>query len=124
MVGHIGKVLIVDDDADFREALRRCLEIHGYVVMEAKDGLEAAMQLETIPCEAVITDYRMPRMDGLQLLASMRRETHQTAVLLVSASMDEEDERRARAYGAHSVLRKPFDRWHLLEALRSAMHTA
>src|SRR5207247_2062697 len=65
IVGHAGKVLVVDDDDTCREALRRRLEIHGYVVAEARDGVEATEHLETTPWQAVILDYRMPRMNGL-----------------------------------------------------------
>lgn len=121
MVKCAGTVLVVDDDDAFREGLRVYLESHGYTIAEARDGVDAADQLEQLDCKAVITDYRMPRMDGLELLAIMRQRQNKQVVVFVSGALSEKDEEKAKAYRVHSILRKPFDRWHLLQVLRKAI---
>ena len=60
-------ILVVDDDADVRESLSEFLELHGYEVVAAADGMEALDRLQTVsPC-AVLLDVKMPGMDGVAL---------------------------------------------------------
>ncbi len=62
------RVLVVDDDAGVRYTLREILESQGLEVAEAADGAEALERLGVAPCALVITDLRMPRIDGMELL--------------------------------------------------------
>ena len=62
------RILVVDDEEKMRHLLSIMLERRGYLVDQAGDGVEALKTLETIHCDMVITDVKMPRMDGETLL--------------------------------------------------------
>ena len=113
------RVLIVDDDEVGRRALCSCLEASGYEPTEASDGMEALARLRTAAYALVITDYRMPGLNGLELLRIVTK-TWNVPVLLISGELDEGVERMARANDAR-ILRKPFDRETLLPLVKSAV---
>lgn len=68
---YVAKVLVVDDEADFRATVRRGLERKGYAVEEAGDGAEALTRLRGVPYDLVIVDLYMPGMSGLAVLESL-----------------------------------------------------
>lgn len=68
------RILLVEDDADLRDVLQALLESQGYSVGAAGDGLEALSRLDLEPFDLVVTDYRMPRMDGMALITSLRAD--------------------------------------------------
>lgn len=106
------KILVVDDDQDIREVLRCLLESAGYLVDEACDGMDAAARLNLEAYDLVITDYRMPRLNGLKLLSLCRTVWPDTAVALFSSG---EEDPLARRLGAYAWLRKPHDIGKVLE---------
>ena len=82
--GYGQRVLVVDDDASIRSLLSVLLTYEGYNVFEAGDGLEAVHELKKRHFDVVISDYRMPRFDGMQLLTMCRLLWPETAVVIVS----------------------------------------
>ena len=68
----MNSVLLVDDDPALRGLLRQMLELGGYVVHEAEDGLDALDQLENIVPDVLVLDVMMPNMDGVTLCKKMR----------------------------------------------------
>jgi CheY-like chemotaxis protein len=115
----INRVLIVDDDEMGRRALSSCLEASGYEPTEATDGIDALGRLQTGAYDLVITDYRMPGLNGLELLHIVKR-TWSIPVLLISGDLDEGEELVARASDI-CILRKPFDRNTLLPMVKLAV---
>ena len=101
-------VLVVDDSSLFRSAYRSCLEAGGYVVFEANDGAEALTKMQKRKFDALVTDIKMPTMDGLELIASIRsaEETRKMPVIAISSLFSKEDQNRGRAAGADSYLEK------------------
>jgi CheY-like chemotaxis protein len=69
----VPRVLVIDDNAAIRELLRFILEEEGYVVIEAADGTEGLRRYQAEPTDLVITDLKMPGMDGLELLQALQR---------------------------------------------------
>jgi len=65
-------ILVVDDNSDYRELLELALGNEGYTVFSAEDGLEGIEILESHPIDLIISDIRMPRMDGIKLNAYAR----------------------------------------------------
>src|SRR3712207_3091239 len=80
------RVLVVDDDAGVRYTLRETLaSLSGVEVDEAADGEVALERLTAHPCDLVITDLRMPKMDGLELVRRLRRLAHPPRVIVITA---------------------------------------
>lgn len=102
-------VLIVDDDAATRRLYKFLLTSSGYTVVEAEDGLAAIDQLAHTPCELIITDMNMPRMDGLELVRTIRQRNSDIHVILITAFGTPDTEKQALRFGANEYLAKPFD---------------
>ena len=118
--GYGQRVLVVDDDAHVRALLSALLTHEGYSVVEAGDGLDALHKLRKRHFNLVISDYRMPRCDGMQLLASCRLLWPETAVIIVSGESSNWTELAIRG-GAHAWVRKPWERTHLISVVRQAI---
>ncbi len=104
-----GRVLIVDDEANARSALAELLEDEGYVTATASDGLEALEKLETFGPEVVLTDLKMPRMDGLALLEEGKRRRPTAAFVVMTAFGSIDTAVEAIKRGAENYLTKPLD---------------
>ena len=102
-------VLVVDDDPAICGLLEEMLELGGYRVRAAYDGLDALQQLDREPADLVLTDIMMPRLDGLGLAARLR-ERGAPPVLLMSAAASPLDP-------TIPFVTKPFDVWDLLRAV-------
>lgn len=120
MEAGMGQVLVVEDDEEARQVLTALLAQAGYGVDEARDGIEAVRQLDLHRGRyaAVLTDYQMARMDGLQLLALVRIVWPEIPVVLVSGA---DIERLAAQQGAYAWMRKPYDSARLLQIVRAAV---
>ena len=80
-----GRILIVDDEVNARTALAEILRDEGYVVDMAADGFKALPKLDDFAPEAVVTDLRMPGMDGLELMRRVHARDPDTPVVVVTA---------------------------------------
>jgi CheY-like chemotaxis protein len=114
------RVLVVDDHAELRTAVREMLEGEGYAVEEAGDGPRALALLESGGFDAAVVDVRLPGMDGFALLAEAGRRGVACPTVLMSVVADAESARRATALGAVSLHAKPFVLEQLLEDVRTA----
>jgi DNA-binding NtrC family response regulator len=115
--GYGQRILVVDDDASGRSLLSILLTHEGYDVFEAGDGLEAVDELRKRHFDMVISDYRMPRFDGMQLLAICRLLWPETAVVMVSGEDSDWTELAIRG-GAHAWVKKPYERTELITLVR------
>ncbi|RYF90171.1 MAG: response regulator [Caulobacteraceae bacterium] len=117
-------VLVVDDDEHIRALLRTRLELDGLTTTSANDGIEALAQLATSRPAAMLLDVSMPRMDGFQLLETLRN-TRRTPppTLMLTARNAADDVRRAIALGAKDYLAKPFNDQLLLRRVRRLLRT-
>jgi CheY-like chemotaxis protein len=105
-----GKILIAEDNADTREALRLCLEVEGYAVRAAANGDEAFSLQVAEPADVLVTDLFMPERDGFETLSAFRKSFPRTRIVVISG-----DARHIRGsyleaaqmVGADAVLRKP-----------------
>ena len=118
------RVLVVDDAMIVREMERSILEQAGYQVVIARDGVEALAALVDHPCDLVVTDIDMPRMNGLELTAEIRRlpRTAQLPVILLTSHADDETRRQGLEAGADGyVVKAGFDQFALLEHVQKAL---
>jgi putative two-component system response regulator len=100
--------LIVDDEPRLRRVLVQLMESDGYRCREAGDGIEALARLDEAPVELILSDVRMPRMDGLDLLKHVRARWPDTAAVMVTAVADVEVGVACLGAGAMDYLTKPF----------------
>ena len=113
-------VLVVDDDQDLRYILSVRLVSAGYLVYGAANGMEALLQLEKYSVDVVLTDYRMPKMDGFEFLSLCRLKWPGTPVVVFSAERDDMAY-EAVERGAFAWVRKGSDYTMLLEILAAAV---
>lgn len=119
------RVLVADDNADMREYLARLLA-EDYAVTAVRDGVEALGAATAEPPDLIISDVMMPRLDGLGLLAALRRDPRTAAVpvLLLSARAGQEASVDGLAAGADDYLVKPFSALELLARVRTTIRLA
>ena len=115
------RALVVDDDPGVRYTLREILEQEGLAVEEAADGAAALAAFDANPAPLVITDLRMPRLDGLGLLAALSTRSPAPRVVLITAQGSERDAVAAIKAGAFDYFKKPFDTDELLAVVRRAV---
>ncbi len=114
------RILIVDDEAGFRESLARRLERRGAVVNQAADGEAALVSLEQEPVDVVLLDVRMPGLDGLATLERIRADHPDTEVILVTGNVDTREGVAGIKAGAFDYLTKPIEIEHLIGKIRQA----
>lgn len=114
------QVLIVDDEPIARNNLAHALERDGIRTDTAGDGQEALAKLTAMPCPLVLTDLRMPGMDGMTLLKEIRQRWPQTEVIVVTAHASTDSTVEAMRSGAFYYVEKPFR----LPEVRKVVHEA
>ncbi|MCC6187779.1 MAG: HAMP domain-containing histidine kinase [Anaerolineales bacterium] len=117
-------ILVVEDDMALLEGLRDILELSGYVVHTARNGLEALAQLDAHVPDLIVSDINMPRMDGYQFYDQVR--AHPVWVRLpfifLTAKGEKADVRRGKLLGADDYITKPFDEADLLVAVQAKLN--
>jgi DNA-binding NtrC family response regulator len=116
-----GRLLVVDDEEPQRTMLRTILDRAGFETVVASDGREALGHLEQGGFDLLLTDQRMPVMDGLQLLERARRQHAQLPVVLMTAYGTVSTAVDAMKRGAADYLTKPFERDELLLVVEKVM---
>ena len=114
-------VLIVDDDSVCREVLSRTLGNVGYTCEVAENGFAALDRLHTRPFDLMISDIKMPGMDGLELFAEVRRSDADMAVVMVTAFATFNSVVDALKLGASDYVTKPFNLEHVLISVERAL---
>ena len=114
-------VLIVDDDAGLRAALRTSLESDGIEVREAGNAQEGMAALEDEPPNLILLDVRMPEMDGWEMLSLVRERHGLEAMPVVMFSGSENGADEAEERGAQAFVGKPFDPEKLLASTRQLL---
>lgn len=114
------KILIADDNANLRRVIEFQLKEAGFRVSTASDGLEALELFMTNQFDCVITDLRMPRLSGWELLERIRDLNAAVPVIVVTAFGDGQTHASAIASGAVEYIDKPFSRNEMLSALDRA----
>jgi two-component system KDP operon response regulator KdpE len=116
-------VLVVDDEKPLRDFVRRNLEVRGFNVRGASNGLEALAVFNTQAVDLVILDVMMPRMDGLETIRRIRQSSL-VPIIILSALGEESDKIRALNLGADDYLTKPFGVGELLARVQAVLRRA
>ncbi len=119
------RILAVDDDTGTLNALRAYLASAGHEVITAADGYEALDMIEasiqeTQPIDVMVTDLKMPRMSGLELIRKARTERHWLPAVLMTAYGDESAQSQVKQLRSCGYLEKPFNPENLLAKIDDA----
>jgi two-component system cell cycle response regulator DivK len=106
-----GTILYVEDNSDNRKLVRRVLEVEGYAVIEAKDGVQALECLGTQVIDLALMDINMPDMDGYTLTAKIKSmpEFSNLPIVAVTANVMRGDRERSLEAGCDGYIQKPID---------------
>jgi two-component system response regulator MprA len=115
-----GRVLVVEDDTDIADVLRRTLRQEGHEVRSAGDGVQALTVAEEFMPDLVILDLGLPKLDGVEVCRRLRAESD-VPILILTARTDTDDRVEGLDSGADDYLVKPFERQELLARLRALM---
>ncbi|HKV40768.1 MAG TPA: sigma-54 dependent transcriptional regulator [Blastocatellia bacterium] len=117
----MAEILLVEDKDSLRQMLRLTLENGGFSVDEAADGAEARRKLGSARYALVITDLKMPRADGMEVLRAAKTSDSDTAVIVLTAYGTIDEAVQAMKDGAYEFLQKPVDSRHLLLLVEHAL---
>ena len=127
-------ILVIDDEPDVRDAIKRVLDRAGYSVRTADSAVDALLELERLPTDVVITDIIMPKIDGVQAIESIRKAFPSVRIIAISGGGNfgitayQPTAITTTAYlasaekaGAHLVLTKPFESVDLIQAVEKVL---
>lgn len=117
----MARILIIDDERSVRSSLRETLEFEDYEVDEAIDGVEGWEKIQQGNFDLVFCDIKMPRMDGMELLAQVQKNMPELPVLMISGHGTIENAIEATRLGAFDFISKPPDLNRLLITVRNAL---
>ncbi|MEZ4229131.1 MAG: sigma-54 dependent transcriptional regulator [Polyangiaceae bacterium] len=113
-------MLVVDDEENLRLVLRTLLKRNGYEVETAGDGEEALGLVDSFGPDVVLTDVRMPKLDGLDLLSTLKAKGHEATVIVMSAYGNMDLALEAMQQGAYDYIQKPFKPEEVVLTLKKA----
>ena len=119
----MAQILIVEDEANIRRVLRDILfDVDKNInVSEAVDGVEAITMVDEKSYDLVLCDIKMPKKDGIEVLAHIQKVSPQSAVVMISGHGDLETAVKAMRMGAYDYISKPPDLNHLLQTVNAAL---
>ena len=113
-------ILVVDDDREIVRSLGKLLELEGYRVLTAFNGMEALDRLETDTVHLILLDVMMPQLNGLYALMRIRQK-HNIPVIILSAKTEESDKVSGLTMGADDYVTKPYNTAELMARVRSQL---
>lgn len=115
------KVLVVDDDVVSRLAIKEQLELKGFEVQVAENGIQALEEYKKSPCDLALVDIIMPGMDGLGLLVKLKEINQNLPVIMLTGDEKSESRERAKELGAYEYITKPVYISKLKQMIDSAL---
>ncbi|EJN00828.1 response regulator [Herbaspirillum sp. YR522] len=100
-------VLVVEDNVDAREVFAYTIRMHGYLTLEAGNGIEALQRLGETPVQLILTDFRMPEMDGLQMASAIKQTPGYAAIPMILLTATPLADKHAMLKEFEAVLLKP-----------------
>ncbi|MBI5118431.1 response regulator [Candidatus Poribacteria bacterium] len=116
-------ILLVDDDQEFRKAMKKMFEKSGYDVTVAADGREALETLSKSVFDLIISDLRMPNLNGMELMEAIKKEKLDVPVIFITAYGEVESYMDLMNLGAFEYINKPVKGQEILNVARRALET-
>ncbi len=118
------RLLVIDDEAVLRECLSRALPRWGYEVLSVSSAVEALAALRRESFDVVISDIKMPGINGLELLHQIKQEWPELDVILATGYVTSDTAKTAHLSGAYDYILKPYTLEHLTAVIDRALHDA
>jgi len=115
------KILVVEDNPGIRELFRELLSQEGYTVKVVQNGKEALLKVRKESFDLILTDVKMPRMSGVQLLKELQKILPDIKVVIITATADSEIAVKAMKLGAYDYITKPFYLDSILQKVKKAL---
>jgi DNA-binding NtrC family response regulator len=116
-------ILLVDDDQEFRKAMKKMFEKSGYDVTVAADGREALDVLSKDVFDLIISDLRMPNLNGMELMEEIKKKKMKVPVIFITAYGEVESYMDLMNLGAFEYINKPVKGQEILSVARKALET-
>jgi chemosensory pili system protein ChpA (sensor histidine kinase/response regulator) len=118
-------VMVIDDSITIRKVTSRMLERNNFVVLTAKDGVDAVSMLQDRIPDLILLDIEMPRMDGYELATYIRNSEHlrDIPIVMITSRSGEKHRQRAMEIGVNRYLGKPYQETELLHHIREILST-
>ena len=114
-------IWLLDDDVSMLKALGRLMNSAGFIVEKFNDPATFLAKLQYAPCRVAVLDVWMPKMNGLEVQACLRRDSPETRIIFISGRDDSVVRQTALDAGALAFLTKPFDDESMLQLVRKAV---
>lgn len=121
MSEHTQKILVVDDDRDFRRAICAVLRVNGYEVREESNALAVLKTISEFHPDLVLLDLYMPVGQGVELVRSMKELDIFVPVVVISGRVSVEDFNTLRELGVEDILAKPVNKTMLVEKVKQVL---
>ncbi|HET6515924.1 MAG TPA: response regulator [Thermodesulfovibrionales bacterium] len=115
------KILVIDDEEIVRVSCKKCLAPEGYDVDVAPSGIEGMKMAETSAYDLILTDLKMPDMDGMEFLLKTREKRPAAKVIMITGYSTVENAVKAIKSGAFNYIEKPFTPDALVAAVKDAL---
>ncbi len=115
------RILVIDDEEIVRVSCKKCLILEGYDVDVAANGIEGLALTEHNNYDVILTDLKMPDMDGMELLTKVKGKYPNTKVIMITGYSTVEHAVKAMRMGAFNYIEKPFTPDSLIEAIKEAL---
>lgn len=116
------KILVIDDNKEFRETLQDMLQAEGYVAQIASNGMDGIQMHKETPFDLIITDILMPEKEGLELIMELKANYKQLPIIAISGAqpflLDS-----AKEFGVNAVLQKPVNSDTLIRKIKEILDT-
>src|SRR3989344_3377957 len=117
----MAKILVVDDEPDMIWAISNVLLSEGHSVVSVNSGEEALVKVKESPLDLVLLDFRLPGMDGIQILEKVKQIKPELPVIMVTGYGGIEEAVQSMKLGAAHYIPKPFDNQHLIETVNKSL---
>ena len=117
----MGRILIVEDNADLAEGMAFNLELEGHETLIAPDGVKGVELFQSFSPDLVLLDLMLPKLDGYEVLRSIRSEARRVPVIILSARAEEADKVRGFKLDADQYVTKPFGILELIERVAALL---
>jgi DNA-binding response OmpR family regulator len=117
------KILLVDDEPIIVKTVQKRLEVEGYEVLVAADGLEALEKTRTLKPDLIVLDLMLPKMDGYQVCGRLKKDPRYSKIPIVmyTARAQEVDVKLGLECGADAYIKKPFNSRELLDKIKALL---
>ncbi|MGD1075640.1 MAG: response regulator [Thermodesulfovibrionales bacterium] len=117
------RILVIDDEEIVRISCQKCLTPEGYEVDVASNGIEGMQMVQTTKYDLVLTDLKMPEMDGMEVIMKAKESQPGTRVIMMTGYSTVEHAVKAMRLGAYNFIEKPFTPDTLITAVKEALET-